>query len=68
MDGQFLRLGLVSYSSLGTLIKEQCGHILRDYEMKHKENLNNFDGDIQGFKDFENTMQKRLNMNIEKKK
>jgi parallel beta-helix repeat protein len=53
MDGEYLRLGLVSHNSLGTSIKQQCGQILRNYELKHINNLKNFDGEIQVFKDFE---------------
>jgi parallel beta-helix repeat protein len=67
MDGEYLRLGLVSYSSLGDLIKKRCGQVLRDYELKHVNNLKNFDGEIQIFGDFEQTIEIGLDMTINKK-
>jgi len=67
MDGEYLRLGLVSYKSLGNLIKEQCGQVLRTYEIKHVNDLKNFDGDIQVFNDFEEAIERGLDMNLNKK-
>ncbi|MHA2394326.1 MAG: right-handed parallel beta-helix repeat-containing protein [Promethearchaeota archaeon] len=67
MDGEYLRLGLVSYNSLGDLIKEQCGQVLRNYEIKHVNDLKNFDGEIEVFKDFEETIETELDMNLNKK-
>jgi len=67
MDGEYLRLGLVSYKSLGNLIKEQCGQILRAYEIKHVNDLKNFEGEIQVFNDFEETIETGLDMNLNKK-
>jgi hypothetical protein len=67
MDGKFLRLGLVSYSSLGALIKEKCGQVLREYEIKHADDLKNFDGEIEVFKDFEKVIETGLDMNLNKK-
>lgn len=67
MDGEYLRLGLVSYSSLGDLLKEQCGKVLRAYEIKHISELKNFDGDLQVFNDFEETIESGLDMNLNKK-
>jgi parallel beta-helix repeat protein len=64
MDGEYLRLGLVSHSSLGTSIKQQCGQILRKYELKHLNNLKNFDGEIQVFKDFEEIVKSEMIDNI----
>jgi len=66
MDGEFLRLGLVSHSSLGPSIKQQCGKVLRDYEIKHMDKLKNFDGEILTFKDFEGAIESGLNMNLNK--
>lgn len=67
MDGEYLRLGLVSYSSLGDLIKEQCGQVLRAYEIKHVNDLKNFDGELQIFNDFEEAIETGLNLNLNKK-
>jgi parallel beta-helix repeat protein len=67
MDGEYLRLGLVSHSSLGDLIKERCGRVLMEYELKHVNELKNFDGEIQGFSDFENTIEAGLDINLNKK-
>ena len=67
MDGEYLRLGLVSHSNLGDLIKRKCGQALRDYEMKHLSELKAFDGDIQKFKDFKEEIEKGLEMNLNKK-
>ncbi|MFW9773061.1 MAG: hypothetical protein ACFFEO_12980 [Candidatus Thorarchaeota archaeon] len=67
MDGKFLRLGLVSYSSLGDLIKEKCGQVLREYEVRHADDLKNFDGEIEIFKDFEKVIETGLDMNLNKK-
>lgn len=67
MDGEFLRLGLVSHSSLGAQIKQQCGQVLRDYEIKHIDKLKNFDGEILAFKDFKNTIETGLIMNLNRK-
>ena len=67
MDGQYLRLGLVSYNSLGNLLKQKCGQILRAYEMKHVNKLKNFDGEIQIFKDFKETIEAELDLNLNKK-
>ncbi|MFX0060507.1 MAG: hypothetical protein ACFE8J_19600, partial [Candidatus Heimdallarchaeota archaeon] len=67
MDGEYLRLGLVSYSSLGDLIKQRCGQILRDYEVKHVNDLKNFDGEIQIFGDFKEIIETGLDMNLNKK-
>jgi len=67
MDGEYLRLGLVSYKSLGDLIKEQCGQILRAYEIKHVDDLKNFEGEIQIFNDFEEIIETGLDMNLNKK-
>ena len=67
MDGEYLRLGLVSHSDLGTSIKQQCGQILRYYEIKHIDNLRNFDGEIQVFKDFEEIIHSELMNNMKKK-
>ncbi|MGB5912569.1 MAG: NosD domain-containing protein [Promethearchaeia archaeon] len=67
MDGEYLRLGLVSHSSLGDLIKEQCGQVLRAYEIKHVNDLKNFDGELQIFNDFEETIETGLDMNLNKK-
>ena len=67
MDGEFLRLGLVSHSSLGTQIKQQCGQVLRDYEIKHIDKLKNFDGEILAFKDFKYTIETGLIMNLNRK-
>ena len=67
MDGEYLRLGLVSYKSLGDLIKEQCGQVLRAYEIKHVNDLKNFDGEIQVFNDFEEKIETGLDMNLNKK-
>ncbi len=67
MDGEYLRLGLVSYSSLGDLIKERCGRVLRDYELKHVNELKNFDGEIQGFSDFKEMIKAGLDINLNKK-
>ncbi|MFW9782927.1 MAG: nitrous oxide reductase family maturation protein NosD [Candidatus Heimdallarchaeota archaeon] len=67
MDGVYLRLGLVSYSSLGDLIKEKCGQILRAYENKHIDDLKNFDGELQVFNDFEESIKKGLDVNLNKK-
>ncbi len=67
MDGEYLRLGLVSYSSLGDLIKQRCGQVLRDYEVKHVNDLKNFDGELQIFSDFEEIVEIGLDMNLNKK-
>jgi hypothetical protein len=67
MDGEYLRLGLVSYNSLGDLIKQRCGQVLRDYEAKHVNDLQNFDGEIQIFGDFEEIIETGLDMNLNKK-
>jgi parallel beta-helix repeat protein len=67
MDGEYLRLGLVSHSSLGDLIKKQCGQVLRAYEIKHVNDLKNFDGELQIFNDFEETIETGLDMNLNKK-
>jgi len=67
MDGEYLRLGLVSYSSLGDLIKERCGQVLRAYEIKHVNDLQNFDGELQIFNDFEEAIEMGLNLNLNKK-
>ncbi|MFX1353161.1 MAG: nitrous oxide reductase family maturation protein NosD, partial [Promethearchaeota archaeon] len=67
MDGEYLRLGLVSYQSLGDLIKQQCGQVLRDYEIKHANDLINFDGELQVFNDFKDAIETGLDMNINKK-
>ena len=67
MDGEYLRLGLVSHNSLGDLIKEQCGQVLRAYEIKHVNDLKNFDGEIQVFNDFEDAIEIGLDMNLNKK-
>ncbi|MEJ2294707.1 MAG: NosD domain-containing protein [Candidatus Lokiarchaeota archaeon] len=67
LDGEFLRLGLVSYSSLGTTIKQQCGEVLRAYEVKHMDRLKDFDGEILVFKDFGETIESGLDMNLNKK-
>ncbi|MFX0180918.1 MAG: NosD domain-containing protein [Candidatus Hodarchaeota archaeon] len=67
MDGEYLRLGLVSYRSLGDLIKEQCGQVLKTYELKHVNDLKNFDGELQIFNDFEKTIETGLDMNLNKK-
>ncbi|MFX1588327.1 MAG: nitrous oxide reductase family maturation protein NosD, partial [Promethearchaeota archaeon] len=67
MDGEYLRLGLVSHSSLGDLIKEQCGQVLKAYELKHVNDLKEFDGELQIFNDFEETIETGLDMNLNKK-
>ncbi|MHA1931680.1 MAG: right-handed parallel beta-helix repeat-containing protein [Promethearchaeota archaeon] len=67
MDGEYLRLGLVSYSSLGDLIKQRCGQVLRDYEIKHVNDLKNFDGELQIFEDFEEIIEAGLDMNLNRK-
>ena len=67
MDGEYLRLGLVSYSSLGDFIKQKCGQVLRDYEMKHVTELKNFDGEIQIFNDFKEAIEAGLDLNLNKK-
>ncbi|MHA2088477.1 MAG: hypothetical protein ACW972_09385, partial [Promethearchaeota archaeon] len=67
MDGEYLRLGLVSYSSLGEIIKQRCGQVLRDYEVKHVNDLKNFDGEIQIFGDFEEIIETGLDLNLNKK-
>ncbi|MFX1460014.1 MAG: nitrous oxide reductase family maturation protein NosD, partial [Promethearchaeota archaeon] len=67
MDGEYLRLGLVSHSSLGDLIKKQCGQVLRAYEIKHVNDLKNFDGELQVFNDFEETIETGIDMNLNKK-
>ncbi|MFW9824177.1 MAG: nitrous oxide reductase family maturation protein NosD, partial [Candidatus Thorarchaeota archaeon] len=67
MDGEYLRLGLVSYSSLGDLIKQRCGKVLRTYETKHVNDLKSFDGEIEVFKDFEKTIEEGLDLYINKK-
>ena len=67
MDGEFLRLGLVSYNSLGTTIKQQCGEVLRAYEVKHMDRLKDFDGEVLVFKDFGETIEAGLNMNLNRK-
>ncbi|MBY8987388.1 MAG: right-handed parallel beta-helix repeat-containing protein [Candidatus Lokiarchaeota archaeon] len=67
MDGEYLRLGLVSYDSLGVLIKKKCGQVLTAYETKHIDDLKNFEGEIQVFNDFEEIIDKGLDMNLNKK-
>ena len=67
MDGEYLRLGLVSYNSLGDLIKKQCGQVLRAYEIKHVNDLKSFDGELQVFNDFEETIETGLDLNLNKK-
>ena len=67
MDGEYLRLGLVSYSSLGDIIKQRCGQVLKEYEVKHVNDLKNFDGEIAVFGDFEEFIETGLDMNINKK-
>jgi len=67
MDGEYLRLGLVSHSSLGDLIKQKCGQVLSTYENKHVNDLTNFDGEIQIFNDFEEIIETGLDMTLNKK-
>jgi hypothetical protein len=67
MDGEYLRLGLVSHSNLGDIVKERCGRVLMDYELKHVNELKNFDGEIQGFSDFEEAIEAGLDINLNKK-
>jgi len=67
MDGEYLRLGLVSYKSLGDLIKEQCGQVLKAYEIMHLNDLKNFDGEIQIFNDFEETIDAEIGMYLNRK-
>ena len=67
MDGEYLRLGLVSYSSLGNLVKEKCGQVLRAYEIKHMNDLKNFEGEIQVFSDFEEMIGAGLELNLNKR-
>jgi parallel beta-helix repeat protein len=67
MDGEYLRLGLVSYSSLGELVKQKCGQVLRAYESKHIDDLKNFEGEIQIFDDFKETIETGLDLHLNKK-
>ena len=67
MDGEYLRLGLVSYNSLGDLIKEHCGQVLKAFEIKHVEDLKNFEGELQVFNDFGEAIEIGLDMNLTKK-
>jgi parallel beta-helix repeat protein len=67
MDGEYLRLGLVSHKILGELIKQRCGQVLRAYEIKHVDDLKEFDGELQVFKDFKETIETGLDMKLNKK-
>ncbi|MFX1455655.1 MAG: hypothetical protein ACFFDB_09805 [Promethearchaeota archaeon] len=67
LDGEYLRLGLVSYSTLGDLIKQRCEKVLRDYEVMHFNDLKNFDGETQIFDDFEEIIEIGIDMNLNKK-
>ena len=67
MDGEYLRLGLVSNYSLGKLVKEKCEQVLRSYEAKHIDDLKNFDGDLQLFNDFEETIETGIDINLSKR-
>ena len=67
MDGEYLRLGLVSNYSLGKLVKVKCEQVLRSYEAKHIDDLKNFDGDLQLFNDFEETIEAGIDMNLSKR-
>jgi hypothetical protein len=67
MDGEYLRLGLVSHSSLGELVKQKCGQVLNAYENKHINDLKNFEGEIQVFDDFEEMIEVGLELNLNKK-
>ncbi|MFX1446653.1 MAG: nitrous oxide reductase family maturation protein NosD [Promethearchaeota archaeon] len=67
MDGEYLRLGLVSYSNLGDLVKRKCGQALRAYEIKHINDLTNFEGEIQVFNDFEEIIEAGLDLNLNRK-
>ncbi|MEJ2251279.1 MAG: hypothetical protein P8Y70_19640 [Candidatus Lokiarchaeota archaeon] len=67
MDGEYLRLGLISHSNLGDLIKIKSGKILQAYEIKHVNDLKFFDGEIEVFNDFKEIIEMELDMNLNKK-
>jgi parallel beta-helix repeat protein len=66
LDGEHLRLGLVSHSNLGDLIKKKSGRILQAYETKHINELKIFDGEIEVFSDFKEIVEMELDMNLSK--
>ena len=49
------------------MIKEQCGQILKAYEIKHADDLKNFEGELQIFDDFGEAIEMGLDMNLTKK-
>ncbi|MHA1439492.1 MAG: hypothetical protein ACTSPD_18130 [Promethearchaeota archaeon] len=65
--GGLLRLGILTNTSIGSLMKEKCKDLIKQYEIVHNYDLKNFTGDIGPFNDFHEIVDKELDGKLNKK-
>ncbi len=60
LDGQLLRIAVISNHKLHELMREKCMHMLHEYEKKHEYDLLYFSGETTTFEDFPQIVEKEL--------
>ncbi|MGQ4872998.1 MAG: hypothetical protein ACTSVV_07980 [Promethearchaeota archaeon] len=64
IDGNLLRISLISNDTIGSIMRDKCLSLLNKYEKKHKHDLENFTGDMDIFDDFGKFVEKELDVKL----
>jgi len=67
MDGEFIRVAIISDQEISDLIKEKSQVLVDEYEELHMVDLKLFSGNITQFKDFPAMAKKRLDLGLNEK-
>jgi hypothetical protein len=67
LDGQSLRIAIISNQKLRERMREKCSRLLREYEKKHEYDLLYFSGETTTFEDFPQIVEKELDGKLNKK-
>ncbi|TFF96275.1 MAG: hypothetical protein EU544_01015 [Promethearchaeota archaeon] len=64
VDGELLRLALISSEPIGNLFRDKCKILVDTYEEKHSYDLEKFRGDMDIFFDFRQEVEKQLDVKL----
>jgi len=67
INGEFIRLAIISDEKIGELMKENSIQLVDEYEAIHIDGLRNFNREINQFKDFPAKAKERLDLNLNEK-
>ncbi len=64
VDGEFLRIALISATPIGNIMRDKCFSLTRMFEKRHESDLKKFSGECDTFDDFGSTVEKEIDIKL----